>query len=70
MIASLFAQMDFRIPISFVLSATEANITFMIPIPDTINTIVAIPISKMLRVFAFSCAATTLLQASITLIPF
>lgn len=50
---------DFKIPISFVRSATQANMTFMMPIPDTTSTITATPVSKRVMVLADSFAAVT-----------
>ena len=63
---SFFVQpMAFNIPISFVLSFTDTNNTFMIPIPPTINTIAAIAIRSVVSVLFDSDAASILLPASV-----
>jgi hypothetical protein len=52
--SDLFAHIDLSIHISLVLSATHANITFIIPIHDTTRTIVAINVKSKLIVVAES----------------
>jgi hypothetical protein len=48
------------IPISLVRSAIPANITFIIPIPETTSTIMATQVKRSVMVEADSCAAVTL----------
>ncbi|MBT3729048.1 hypothetical protein HOF65_05035 [bacterium] len=53
------AQIDFKIQISLVLSATQANITFIIQIHETTSTIIATSVSNKFIVLAESCAEVT-----------
>jgi hypothetical protein len=57
----------FSIHISFVLSATQANITFIIHIPDTTSTIIATQVKSNVIVRADSLAAVTFDHWSTTL---
>jgi hypothetical protein len=53
-ISVLFIQIDFKIQISLVLSATQANITFIIQIHDTTRTIIATQVKSKVIVCAES----------------
>ena len=60
---SLFlAQIDIITQISFFLSATQANITFIIQIPETIKTIVQIQTSKYFVISATAVAKTKIVH--------
>jgi len=53
-ISLVLIPMALSIPISLVLSATQANITFIIPIPDTTSTMIATQVRRRVIVFADS----------------
>jgi len=60
-ISDLFPPIALRIPISLVLSSTEASMIFMIPIPPTISEIAAMDARRRLyiRLSRFSCSISS-----------
>lgn len=65
-IFSRVAQIDLTIQISLRLSATQANITFMIQIQDTTNTMVHTQMSRYLVIDATHLASTSIVHWSLT----